>query len=129
MEWRQLWILYVAPLTIAAPLWLRLRLYEPQRHPWPPRAVDASVVAICIFRFFRPELLPFSGHTLFLSYSALSTRRRWYLALAAILLVETTIFKFLVWGDASSWWIGLALGTALAAVQRWLGGGPAESAT
>jgi hypothetical protein len=56
------------------------------------------------------ELLPFSGHMLFLAYSGLTTRRTWYRGLALALLVETTVFKLWLWRDVTSWALGLALG-------------------
>jgi hypothetical protein len=105
-------VVYVAPLVIAAPLWLRGRLDVPMR----THVVDAVVLALAFARFVT-GLLPFSGHMLFLTYSLLarpvSPRYRW---VALALLVETTVYKLWQWHDPRSWGIGLAAGLAAAAV-------------
>ena len=107
--------LYVAPMLLAAPLWARLRLGALERLPMRARALDVAVLLLSAARLTGPWL-PFSGHMLFLTYSAAVTPSRPYRLLALLLLAETTAFKLLVWGDARSWGLGLALGLAAAAV-------------
>jgi hypothetical protein len=105
-------VAYVAPLVIAAPLWLRGRLEVPMR----TRVVDIVVLALAFARFVT-GLLPFSGHMLFVTYSLLarpvSPRYRW---VAGALLVETTLYKLWQWHDPRSWGIGLAAGLVAAAI-------------
>jgi hypothetical protein len=109
-DWRSFWLLYVLPMVVAAPLWLRIRLADVTRWPWRARILDAIVVALSVIRFFWPNHFPFSGHTFFLSYSMITTRRPWWLLVAGLLLVETTVFKLSLWDDAASWLTGLAIG-------------------
>jgi hypothetical protein len=100
-------VLYVAPLFLAAPLWLRERLGVGGA----ARLVDLAVLALAFARFTGGGILPFSGHMLFLTYSVLagpvSLR---YRALALALLIETTVFKLWIWRDPRSWGLGLVLG-------------------
>jgi len=102
--------LYVAPLFAAAPLWLRLRLRAPDAARGIRAWLDGAVLLLSFLRFVLGGVLPFSGHTLFLTYSGLTTRDAWYRWLAAALVVETTVFKLWLWRDASSWALGIALG-------------------
>jgi hypothetical protein len=118
-------VAYVAPMCVAVPWWVRERLRAFAQAPWisPGRLLlDASVVVLAIARFGIGETLPFSGHMLFLSYSFLTTSARSYRLAALAFLIETTIFKLLVWQDARSWAVGLVLGlvaaVAVAAGQR-----------
>jgi hypothetical protein len=64
------------------------------------------------------EVLPFSGHMLFLTYSGLTTTARWYRWLALVLLAETTVFKLWVWRDVYSWSLGLVIGLVAAVWGR-----------
>lgn len=106
---------YVAPLFLAAPLWLRERLHVTGR----THALDAAVTVLAFARFVSGGLLPFSGHMLFLSYSALTPpATRGYRVLALALLIETTIFKLWIWRDPRSWGLGLVLGLLAAASLR-----------
>lgn len=106
---------YVAPLFLAAPLWLRGRLHVAGR----TRALDAAVTVLAFARFVSGGLLPFSGHMLFLTYSALTPPvTRGYRLLALALLIETTIFKLWIWRDPRSWALGLVLGLLAAASLR-----------
>lgn len=109
---------YVAPLFLAAPLWVRLRL-EAKSIEWNGRTiVDIAVLVLSFLRFVLGEILPFSGHMLFLVYSGLTTRERWYQLLGLVLLIETTVFKLWLWRDRYSWGLGLALGLLAALVVR-----------
>jgi hypothetical protein len=108
-------VLYVAPMFLIAPIWLRERLAGFNRRPSSVQMIDATVFVLAIVRFVSGGMLPFSGHTLFLTYTAITVRTSSYRWLAAVLLVETTVFKLLLWHDPKSWALGLALG-ALAGV-------------
>jgi len=116
---------YAAPMCVAVPWWARERLRVSAQAPGiaPSRVLlDVIVLVLAIARFGIGETLPFSGHMLFLSYSFLTTSARGYRLMALVLLIETSIFKLLVWHDARSWALGLALGpvaaVAAAAGQR-----------
>jgi len=119
---------YVAPMTVAAPLWVCARLHElPELSPR-RLALDALVFTISATRSVPVvALTPLSGHALFLSYTALTTRDRRYVVLAFAGLAGTTWIKLVEWRDPFTWAIGLALGVALAlAFHR--GGAPRTAA-
>lgn len=116
---RQFWIVYTAPLFLVGPLWLRLRLAELPPRPNSAPAVDIAVFGLGIIRFLTAQMVPFSGHMLFLTYSILVTGAWWYRALGAAMLVGTSAFKLGLWDDAYSWAWGGGLGIAAAALH-WL---------
>ncbi|HSU15026.1 hypothetical protein [Longimicrobium sp.] len=114
-------VIYVAPLVLAVPLWFRGRLEV----PWRVRVLDLTVTALAFVRFAVRNVLPFSGHMLFLTYSALSPPvGRRYRLLAIALLVETTVLKLWIWRDSRSWLPGLIAGLAAAAIGRVIAGRP-----
>jgi hypothetical protein len=115
---RLFWIAYVAPLFLAAPLWLRNRLAVPLRLDV-RSIVDAAVLSLSVARFVTGTILPFSGHTLFLTYSGLNVGSRAYRILALLLFVETTWFKLFLWRDTKSWGIGIAIGLIATALTLW----------
>ncbi|HEX6750530.1 MAG TPA: hypothetical protein VF092_24790 [Longimicrobium sp.] len=119
-------VLYYGPLFVAAPLWVRERL---DLGGW-ARIVDGGVLVLAFARMTGGEVLPYSGHMLFLTYSLLATPiSARYRLLAVALLAETTVFKLWIWRDWRSWPLGLILGLA-AAFMWWAsnrGRGPEET--
>ncbi len=107
-------VLYALPLFAAAPLWARTRLAIIEQLSWFTLGMDASVLVLSVARFAASEIFPFSGHMLFLTYTLLTSRVRWYRILVTVLIIETSVFK-LLWRDQRSWALGLGLGL-LAAV-------------
>ncbi|HEX2779213.1 MAG TPA: hypothetical protein VHM30_06930 [Gemmatimonadaceae bacterium] len=84
--------------------------------------MDLAIFALAVVRFLTGRLLPFSGHMLFLTYSALVTPSTGYRTLAALAIAETAWFKFVLWHDARSFWLGVlggALGALVQARLRW----------
>jgi hypothetical protein len=114
-------LFYVAPMGVAVPWWARERIRwlsnVDHRASW-HLALDVVVLLLAMARFGVGAALPWSGHMLFLTYSAITTDARTYRALVVLLLVETTIFKLLVWQDKRSWAIGLALGVLAGVVVK-----------
>lgn len=106
--------LYVTPLFVAGPLWLRERLAERPLRADVAWGIDLTVFALAVLRFATGSLLPFSGHMLFLTYTLLVTRAPWYRALALALALGTAWFKLALWHDPRSFALGIA-GGALAA--------------
>lgn len=110
---------YAAPMFLAAPLWWRGRLGVAPR----VQAIDAAVTLLAFARFVVGEVLPFSGHMLFLTYGVLAKPvAKGYRLLALVLLAETTVFKLWIWRDPRSWALGLVLGVAAAALARVVAG-------
>ncbi len=108
-------LVYMAPLFLAGPLWIRLRLRTADARPAHAQALDAAVVGLSVARLLTgTSFLPFSGHTLFLSYVLLVTPRRAWRLSALLLLLFTTAFKVWLWGDVASWGWGIAVGVAAA---------------
>lgn len=64
------------------------------------------------------DVVPLSGHTLFLSYTFVTTPPRGYRALVIAVLLETTYLKLVRWHDPITWGMGIVLGLALAAAFR-----------
>jgi hypothetical protein len=112
---RRFLIVYTAPLLLAAPLWVRIRVTDPQRNRV-RTTVDAGVFLLSFARFVSGDFLPFSGHMLFLTYSGLTTRSARYRILALLLLSMTTWFKLRLWHDPQTWAVGLILGSIAAGV-------------
>lgn len=109
-------MLYAAPLLVAVALWARTRLAIADVIAPITLVVDAVVVAMSLIRFVLGELHPVSGHMLFLTYSLLTTRVGWYRWLAVALIVQTSIYKLVLWRDQQSWALGLVAGVLAAAV-------------
>ncbi|PYO92483.1 MAG: hypothetical protein DMD58_01715 [Gemmatimonadetes bacterium] len=89
-------IFYIAPLFFIGPLWLRMRVGERPLQWETLWALDLGVFALAILRFITGNWLPFSGHMLFLTYSALTTMSIRYRVLALALALETAWFKFVL---------------------------------
>ncbi|MGH7461097.1 MAG: hypothetical protein ACREMA_08720 [Longimicrobiales bacterium] len=109
-------VFYVAPLFLAAPLWVRVRLRESTPQLSLHTIVDATVFMLSFARFVLAPVLPFSGHMMFLTYSGLTTRTAGYRLLALLLLAETTWFKLWLWRDSATWSVGLILGIVAAGI-------------
>jgi len=108
-------------MCVAVPWWARERLRAFAREPGiaPGRLVlDVGVLVLALARFGIGDTLPFSGRMLFLCYSLLTTSTRGYRLVALVLVLETTIFKLVLWQDPQSWGLGLALGIIAAAGAR-----------
>ncbi len=110
---------YVAPMTFIAPLWAATRLDWLAALSARQIAIDGVVFTLSATRSAPLfTLVPLSGHALFLSYTALTTRDRRYAALALVGLVGTTYLKLVEWRDPITWGIGLAIGVVLARLFR-----------
>lgn len=112
--------LYVTPIALMAPWWLRERLRTVPLvgvRGLVPRLIDGAVLLLAVARFGVGTTFPFSGHMLFLTHSVLTTPVKRYQWTAAALIIETSIFKLLVWQDVMSWAIGLGAGLVTASLH------------
>lgn len=111
---------YTAPLLALGPTWLRRRLTNVGEHP---RAADRVDLLAFVAGALRTGggwgILPYSGHTLFLTYLLLTGPGRAFRIVASVLLATTTWFKLALWGDPYSWAFGIAVGAMLAAVRQY----------
>jgi hypothetical protein len=111
---------YMAPFFLIGPLWLRLRLRKIETLPRSVVWLDAVVFALGAVRSVTIGILPYSGHTLFITYAVAATPERGFRVLAALLWLGTTIIKLWVWDDPVSWAWGLGLGAAASLLYAWL---------
>jgi hypothetical protein len=107
-------LFYIAPLFFIGPLWLRLRVAQRPLRLDAGWVVDLAVFGLAVLRFTTGNWLPFSGHMLFLSYSTLVTPSLRYRLLAVALALETAWFKFGLWHDPRTFWIGVGIGAVAA---------------
>ena len=113
----QFFLFYVLPMLVAAPFWLRLRVGERSLSFSGRWLLDGLVIFLSALRGLGVPGLPFSGHTLFLTYSGIVTPHRGYRILALLLMLETTVFKLWLWQDPRSWSLGIAAGVVLAVAE------------
>ena len=78
--------------------------------------VDVVVVALSMARIFT-DLLPVSGHTLFLTYALLTSRSRVTVVAASLVMLQVIYLKYFVWHDAVTSTAGILL-AALTSVLR-----------
>ena len=78
--------------------------------------VDVVVVALSMARIFT-DLLPVSGHTLFLTYALLTSRSRVTIVAASLVMLQVIYLKYFVWHDAVTSTAGILL-AALTSVLR-----------
>ena len=114
---------YTAPLLALGPTWLRRRLASIGERPDAADCVDVLTFAAGAARSGGGwGVLPYSGHTLFLTYVLLTGPGRGFRAVAVILLGTTTWFKLVLWDDPYSWALGIAIGAMLSAIRRYVAG-------
>ena len=110
---------YTAPLLALGPIWLRHCLARVGERPRRADRVDVLAFTAGAARTGGGwGVLPYSGHTLFLTYLLLTGPGRAFRVVAAVLLATTTWFKLALWDDPISWALGIAIGAVLAAVRR-----------
>ena len=111
---------YTAPLLALGPTWLRRRLAAVRERPQLADRVDVAAFAAGAVRSGGGwGVLPYSGHTLFLTYVLLTGPGRGFRVVAIVLLATTTWFKLALWDDPYSWALGITIGALLAAVRRY----------
>jgi hypothetical protein len=111
---RRFLALYTAPFFFSFFVWARLRLRAPEAHTRGALAVDAAAVLAGALRLLSPAV-PWSGHMVFYTYSAFTTRSLPYALLMLVLAGSATWFKLVLWDDPWSWGLGIVLGLFLAA--------------
>jgi hypothetical protein len=79
--------------------------------------LDAAVLFLVASRMLT-DIVPFSGHMLFLSYSFLTQKCRFYKILCLLYLLHATYVKLFLWGDPMTWAIGGLAGYVAARLHR-----------
>ncbi|MGC4033914.1 MAG: hypothetical protein QM754_19710 [Tepidisphaeraceae bacterium] len=103
---------YHAPAIGGFLLCVAYRLRSARRYGVLPGLLDAAVIVLCSLRMTAP-LVPMSGHMLLFVYAVVTTPGRLFRCVMVGLIVETTYFKLVLWGDVSSWMWGVLSGVAM----------------
>lgn len=115
-------LVYTAPLFVFGAAWARARLRMLDQLAPIAAAFDAAAFVLGAIRIGGGwGVLPYSGHMLFLTYVAATTRGASWRMAALGLLGMTTWYKLGVLDDRSSWAIGLACGLLLSLARASIG--------
>jgi hypothetical protein len=82
--------------------------------------VDVLVVVLAAGRVMGSNVLYISGHTLLLSYMLVSSRSRIVRIGSILVLIQTLVLKYYVWGDFVTSNVGLVVGCTLAVIVKWI---------
>jgi hypothetical protein len=111
-------LVYFAPLLLYGAAWARDRLARLDRTATSATVIDAIAFLGGALRSAGGwGVLAYSGHMLFLSYAVATPGSRVLRLIAAGLIVMTSVFKLVLWHDARSWSLGIALGLGLAVLR------------
>lgn len=113
-DWRaaRYLLFYVAPLVAFGPWWLLDRSDVRSTLARGQIAIDVAVVLLSLARMFGGSVVPLSGHALFLTHAAITTRRMALRCIAVGLLGITAWFKLIIWSDSRTLIVGAVLGGA-----------------
>ena len=104
---------YFVPLMVPLIAFMFERVEHVREANFFQHGVDYLVFALAVGRVVGN--VPYiSGHTLLLSYALLQSKSRLVRISAILVLVQTLILKYFVWGDFVTSNVGIALGCTLA---------------
>ncbi len=107
---------YAMPLTVIVPVWGRLRLVRFAALTPTQRVADALVLIAATVRTLGGDVVPVSGHALFLTHTIVTTRNKYYRMAATGASAITLWFKLRIWNDRSSLVAGVLAGGMTALV-------------
>ncbi len=105
--------LYFVPLMVPMIAFMFERVEHVREANFFQHGVDCLVFGLSVGRV-AGDVPYISGHTLLLSYTLICTRSNFVRVTAVIVLVQTLVLKYYVWGDFVSSNVGLLLGGVLA---------------
>ena len=111
---------YFVPLMVPCFAFMIERVQHVRKANFFQHGVDFFVFGLAVGRVMGKEVLHISGHTLLLSYMLVSSRSRIVRIASIVVLVQTLILKYYVWGDFVTSNVGLLLGCALALMVKWV---------
>ena len=111
---------YFVPLMVPCFAFMIERVQHVRKTNFFQHGVDLLVFGLAIGRVLGREVFHISGHTLLLSYMLVSSRSKIVLISSILVLVQTLILKYYVWGDFVTSNVGMMLGCALALIVRWV---------
>jgi hypothetical protein len=104
---------YFVPLMVPMIAFMFERVEHVREASFFQHGVDYLVFALAVGRVVG-DVPYISGHTLLLSYTLLQSKSRLVRISSIIVLAQTLVLKYLVWGDFVTSTVGIALGCALA---------------
>ena len=111
---------YFVPLMVPCFAFLIERLEHVRKASVLQHSADLLVFGIAAGRVMGREVMHISGHTVLLSYMLVSSKSNIVRISSVLVLVQTLILKYYVWGDFVTSNVGLVLGCALALIVRWV---------
>jgi hypothetical protein len=108
---------YVLPIAVLVP-WLPILRSRGERLGHRVLLLDGIVCLVAAARIFSP-VVPISGHALFLTYTFLTIRNRWYRLASGAAFLQAAWLKVFVWNESGSFVGGLLVGSLLAAPMLW----------
>ena len=111
---------YFVPLMVPCFAFLIERLEHVRKASVPQHSADLLVFGIAAGRVMGREVMHISGHTVLLSYMLVSSKSNIVRISSVLVLVQTLVLKYYVWGDFVTSNLGLVLGCALALIVRWV---------
>ena len=104
---------YFVPLMVPVIAFMLERVEHVREANFFQHGVDYLVLALAVGRVVGN--VPYiSGHTLLLSYMLLQSKSKLVRISSIIVLVQTLVLKYLVWGDFVTSNVGIAMGCILA---------------
>ena len=110
---------YFVPLMVPCFAFMIERVQHVRKANFFQHGVDFLVFALAVGRVVGEEVQYVSGHTLLLSYMLVSSRSMIVRIAAILVLVQTLILKYYVWGDFVTSNVGIVSGCALALSVKW----------
>ncbi len=111
---------YFVPLMVPCFAFLLERLEHVRKANFFQHAVDLLVFGIAIGRVMGRDVLHISGHTVLLSYILVSSTSNIVRIASIVVLVQTLVLKYYVWGDFVTSNLGLIAGCVLALLVKWI---------
>ena len=111
---------YFVPLMVPCFAFMIERVQHVRKANFFQHGVDFLVFGLAVGRVMGSEVLHVSGHTLLLSYMLVSSRSKIVFIASILVLGQTLVLKYCVWGDFVTSNVGLVLGCALALIVRWV---------
>lgn len=111
---------YFVPLMVPCFAFMIERVQHVRKANFFQHGVDFLVFGLAVGRVTGREVMHISGHTLLLSYMLLSSKCRIVLITSILVLAQTLVLKYYVWGDFLTSNVGLVIGCALALIVRWV---------
>lgn len=111
---------YFVPLMVPCFAFLIGRLEHVRKASVLQHSADLLVFGIAAGRVMGREVMHISGHTVLLSYMLVSSKSNIVRISSVLVLVQTLVLKYYVWGDFVTSNLGLVLGCALALIVRWV---------